>query len=224
MLDAKIAATFPGVVVRKDLVKAVKGNAIVPTYVLEYLLGQYAASDDEATILSGIDTVRNILAEHYVHRGEARLVQSKIREQGRFKVIDKVSVALNEKLNIYEAEFANLQIKRVPVEDAIVKNNEKLLVSGVCASVRLAYVYTGEGNETPWIEYPQAHSACCLRLKTATTRQIDFTTEEWIDLLVHSIGFNPQCLEVRTKLLHLVRLVRLLSAITTLSSLDQKEL
>ena len=87
-LDDKINEHFVGQVVRKDLVKAVKGNAIVPSYVLEYLLGQYCATDDESSIESGIDTVKDILAKHYVHRNEAGLVRSTIREKGRYKVID----------------------------------------------------------------------------------------------------------------------------------------
>ena len=91
-LDKKINQHFAGVVVRKDLVKAVKGNAIVPSYVMEYLLGQYAASDDEATIHAGIGSVREILAKHYVHRNQSELVKSTIRERGRYKIIDKVTV------------------------------------------------------------------------------------------------------------------------------------
>ncbi len=105
-LDKKINQHFAGVVVRKDLVKAVKGNAIVPSYVLEYLLGQYAASDDEATIQAGIDTVRKILADHYVHRNQSELIKSTIRERGRYKIIDKVAVTLNDKDDRYEAEFS----------------------------------------------------------------------------------------------------------------------
>src|SRR3984893_17443943 len=112
-LDFKVNLLFPGVVVRKDLVKVVKGNAIVPSYVLEYLLGQYAASDDEATIQVGIDTVRQILADHYVHRNQSELVKSTIRERGRYKIIDKVTVTLNDKDDAYEAEFSNLGIKQV---------------------------------------------------------------------------------------------------------------
>ncbi|MDQ1247938.1 MAG: ATP-dependent Lon protease, partial [Actinomycetota bacterium] len=109
-LDRKINEHFPGFVVRKDLVKAVKGNAIVPTYVLEYLLGQYAASDKDEEIDAGIGIVRSILADHYVHRAESELVKSTIRERGRHRIIDKVTVALNEKDDVYEATFANLGI------------------------------------------------------------------------------------------------------------------
>ncbi len=100
-LDQKINEHFAGLVVRKDLVKTVKGNAIVPTYVLEYLLGQYCATSDEASIQSGIETVKEILRKHYVHRNEANLIKSTIREQGRHKVIDKISVILNEKTDTY---------------------------------------------------------------------------------------------------------------------------
>jgi ATP-dependent Lon protease len=99
VLDLKINEHFPGVVVRKDLVKTVKGNAIVPTYVLEYLLGQYCATSDEASIQSGIETVKEVLLKHYVHRNESGLIKSIIKEKGRHKVIDKISVALNDKSN-----------------------------------------------------------------------------------------------------------------------------
>src|SRR5690606_462933 len=98
---------------RKDLVKIVKGNAIVPSYVLEYLLGQYCATDDEESIQSGIETVKDILRRHYVHRNEAGLVRSTIKEKGRHKVIDKISVDLNERTDTYEASFSNLGIKEV---------------------------------------------------------------------------------------------------------------
>ena len=115
-LDQKINQWFPGLVVRKDLVKTVKGNAIVPSYVLEYLLGQYCATNDELTIQTGIETVKEILARHYVHRNEAGLIRSKIKEQGRYKVIDKISVDLNDKKDVYEAQFSNLGLKKVLVD------------------------------------------------------------------------------------------------------------
>ena len=115
-LDQKINEHFAGLVVRKDLVKVVKGNAIVPTYVLEYLLGQYCATSDEASIQSGIETVKEILRTHYVHRNEANLVKSNIREKGRHKVIDKLGVELNEKTDAYEAAFSNLGIGQVLID------------------------------------------------------------------------------------------------------------
>ena len=130
-LDQKINEYFPGLVVRKDLVKIVKGNAIVPSYVLEYLLGQYCATSDEETIQTGIETVKEILRKHYVHRNEAGLIKSIIKEKGRHKVIDKISVALNDKTDAYEASFSNLGLKKVVVDSGTVKRHPKLLVSGV---------------------------------------------------------------------------------------------
>src|SRR5690606_21038407 len=148
-LDQKINAQFPGLVVRKDLVKTVKGNAIVPSYVLEYLLGQYCATNDEATILTGIETVKEILRKHYVHRNESGLIRSNIREKGRYKVIDKISVSLNEKADVYEAAFSNLGIKKVVVDSRTVKAHPKLLVSGVWCIADLEYAFTEEKEVSP---------------------------------------------------------------------------
>ena len=149
-LDQKINKHFPGLVVRKDLVKTVKGNAIVPTYVLEYLLGQYCATSDEATIQTGIETVKEILSKHYVHRNEAGLIRSNIKEKGRYKVIDKISVALNDKANVYEAEFSNLGIKKVLVDSNTIKTHPKLLVSGVWCIADISYEFSDDQNNCPW--------------------------------------------------------------------------
>ncbi|WOQ17835.1 BREX system Lon protease-like protein BrxL [Raineyella sp. W15-4] len=207
-LDYKVNLLFPGVVVRKDLVKAVKGNAIVPTYVLEYLLGQYAASDDEATIQAGIDTVRRILAEHYVHRSESELVKSTIRERGRHRVIDKVTVTLNEKADVYEAEFANLGIKGVIVDPPVIKAHPKLLVGGVWCICDIEYFHSDDQRVVPWI----LGSIKPIQLSKFDVDQYlesrrGFNTEEWIDLLMQSIGFNPETFSRRGKLLQLVRLI-----------------
>src|ERR1035437_2840711 len=120
-LDKKINQHFAGKVVRKDLTKLVKGNAIVPSYVLEYLLGQYCATNDEPTIQAGVATVKEVLAKNYVYRNEAGLIRSIIKEKGRHKVIDRISVSLNDSTDAYEAEFANLGIKKVVVDSATVK-------------------------------------------------------------------------------------------------------
>jgi len=207
-LDRKINRLFPGAVVRKDLVKAVKGNAIVPSYVLEYLLGQYAASDDEATIRAGIDTVRKILADHYVHRNESELVKSTIRERGRHRVIDKVTATLNEKDDVYQAEFANLGIKGVIVEPATIKAHPKLLVGGVWCICDIEYFHSDDGRIVPWILgsiKPIQLSNFDFEGYLAARRE--FTTDEWIDLLVQSIGFNPELFGRRAKLIQLVRLI-----------------
>lgn len=207
-LDDKINHHFAGLVVRKDLVKAVKGNAIVPSYVLEYLLGQYCATDDEATIQSGIETVKEILRMHYVHRNEAGLVRSTIREKGRHKVIDRISVSLNDKADAYEAEFANLGIKKVLIDSATVKAHPKLLVGGVWCLADIEYEFNEDKNVSPWI---------LATLKPIQLSHFDFdsyvgarkqfTTDEWIDLLIQSIGFNPQLFGKRNKLSQLVRLI-----------------
>ncbi|MDD2467999.1 MAG: BREX system Lon protease-like protein BrxL [Desulfobulbus sp.] len=207
-LDQKINAHFSGLVVRKDLVKTVKGNAIVPSYVLEYLLGQYCATSDDATIQTGIETVKEILRLHYVHRNEAGLVRSNIKEKGRYKVIDKISVSLNDKDDVYEAEFSNLGIKKVLVDSGTVKTHPKLLVSGVWCIADIEYEFTEDKRSSPWI---------LSSLKPIQLSQFDFdsyiearkkfTTDEWIDLLIQSIGFNPEMFGKRSKLLQLVRLI-----------------
>ncbi|MFE0025434.1 BREX system Lon protease-like protein BrxL [Amycolatopsis sp. NPDC059021] len=207
-LDYKINLLFPGVVVRKDLVKTVKGNAVVPSYVLEYLLGQYAASDDEATIQAGIDTVRKILAEHYVHRSESELVKSTIKERGRHRIIDKVTVTLNEKADVYQAEFANLGIMGVVVESPTIKAHPKLLVGGVWCICDIEYFHSDDQRVAPWI----LGSIKPIQLSRFDVDQYlegrrGFTTDEWIDLLMQSIGFNPEMFSRRGKFFQLVRLI-----------------
>ena len=207
-LDQKINTHFPGLVVRKDLVKTVKGNAIGPSYVLEYLLGQYCATSDEPTIQTGIETVKEILAKHYVHRNEAGLVRSNIKEKGRYKVIDKISVDLNDKKDVYQAQFSNLGLKEVLVDSGTVKKHPKLLVGGVWCIADLEYEFTEDKSASPWI---------LSTLKPIQLSHFDFdgyvearkqfTTDEWIDLLVQSIGFNPEMFGKRSKLTQLVRLI-----------------
>ncbi len=207
-LDQKINTHFAGLVVRKDLVKTVKGNAIVPSYVLEYLLGQYCATSDEASIQTGIETVKEILRKHYVHRNEAGLIRSHIKEKGRYKVIDKISVALNDNADVYEATFSNLGIKRVLVDSRTVKAHPKLLVSGVWCIADLEYEFSEEKDDSPWILSslkPIQLSHFDFDGYVAARKQ--FTTDEWIDLLVQSIGFNPELFGKRSKLTQLVRLI-----------------
>lgn len=207
-LDNKINEHFPGLVVRKDLVKIVKGNAIVPSYVLEYLLGQYCATSDEASIKTGIDTVKEILRKHYVHRNEAGLVKSIIKEKGRHKVIDKIGVALNDKAGTYEASFSNLGIKKVLVAADTIKKHPKLLVSGVWCIAELEYENLDDPNASPWImESIKPIQLSHFDYDTYIEARKKFTTEEWIDLLIQSIGFNPEMFGKRSKLLQLVRLI-----------------
>lgn len=207
-LDYKINLLFGGSVVRKDLVKAVKGNAIVPSYVLEYLLGQYAASDDEATIQAGIDAVRKILADHYVHRNESELVKSTIREKGRHRIIDKVTVTLNDKQDVYQASFANLGLSGVIVEPATVKANQKLLVGGVWCICDIEYFHSDDARVVPWILGSlKPIQMSSFDYEGYIASRLGFNTNEWIDLLIQSIGFNPEMFGRRAKLLQLVRLI-----------------
>ncbi len=208
-LDKKITEVFPGCVVRKDLVKEVKGNAIVPSYVLEYLLGQYCATSDEDTIAAGIESVKNILAKHYVHRNEAELVKSNIKERGRYKVIDKINAELDEKNDCYRATFSNLGINKVVIDATTVnKKYPRLLVSGVWCLADVEYEYTEEKNASPWI----LNSIKPIQLgqfdfEDFKSKRASFTTDEWIDLLIQSIGFNPELLSKRKKLFQLIRLI-----------------
>lgn len=207
-LDKKITDTFPQYTVRKDLVGDIKGNAVVPTYVLEFLLSQYATTTDAASIESGVRRVQEILAQHYVHRDEATLIQSKIREKGHYQIIDKVQVTLNEKLDRYEASFSNLNIRQVVVDPQIVRKNEKLLVTGIWCICRLGYAYTGEKDEVPWqLENLKPVQMATDDVSNFIEGRKAFTTEEWIDLLLQSIGFNPELFSDRAKLLLLVRMV-----------------
>jgi ATP-dependent Lon protease len=207
-LNAKINEHFAGYVVRKDLVKAVKGNAIVPTYVLEYLLGQYCATDDEASIETGIETVKDILRKHYVHRSEAGLIQSTIKEKGRYKVIDMVSVSLNEKTDSYEAAFENLGIKKVAVSSSIIKAHPKLLVTGVWCIADVEYQFSENSSVSPWIiDSIKPIQIAKVDYEQFVEARSEFTTDEWIDFLIQSIGFRPEVLGRRSKLLQLMRLI-----------------
>jgi ATP-dependent Lon protease len=207
-LDQKINEHFSGLVVRKDLVKTVKGNAIVPTYVLEYLLGQYCATSDEANIQSGIDTVKEILRKHYVHRNEDRLIKSMIREKGLHKVIDRISVELNEKADVYEASFSNLGIKEVLVDADTIKKHPKLLVGGVWCIADIAYRFSEDPRIVPWIlESIKPIQLSQFDFELYLEKRKQFSLDEWMDLLLQSIGFNPALFDRRGKLLQLMRLV-----------------
>ena len=207
-LDLKINEHFGGLVVRKDLVKAVKGNAIVPSYVLEYLLGQYCATADEESIKSGIETVKEILAKHYVHRSEAGLVRSQIREKKLRKIIDRVSVDLNYNDDVYQATFANLGINKVPVPASTIKKHQKLLVGGVWCIADLDYQHDEDQKTVPWIlESLKPIQLSHFDLDSYVANRAQFSTDDWIDTLIQSIGFNPECFGRRSKLLQLIRLI-----------------
>ena len=207
-LNIKINEHFAGKVVRKDLTKLVKGNAIVPTYVLEYLLGQYCATDDEATIDEGVETVKNIIAKHFVHRDESQIIKSTIREKGSHRIIDKVAVQLNDRQDRYEASFANLGLNRVPISDALIREHQKLLSSGVWCILTLAYVPSDERDHIPWmVESLKPIQVSNVDIEEYKGARKHFDKEEWMDVLLQSIGLNPEEFTFRSKLLQLTRLV-----------------
>ena len=207
-LDIKLNEHFGGKVVRKDLTKLVKGNAIVPTYVLEYLLGQYCATDDEETIIQGIETVKNIISQHFVHRDEAQLIKSTIRDKGSHRIIDKVSVKLNEQKDQHEAYFANLGLKKVAINDDIIKSHKKLLSGGVWCIITMGYVSNDERDSSPWIiESLKPIQVSNADLDEYKEARRSFSKDEWINTLMQTIGLNPEEFTNRSKLLQLSRLV-----------------
>ena len=207
-LREKILQHFEGKVVRKDLTKIVKGNAVVPTYVLEYLLGQYCATQDETLIHEGIEKVKAIIRDHFVYRDEAELVKSNIRAKGSYRVIDKVSAVLNDKLDFHEVAFTNLGIKKVPVSDVIVKANPKLLSGQVWCIVNVSYEFSEETAGMPWrIESLKPIQISKVDLGEYQAARAHFTREQWIDLLLQSIGLEPSNFTFRGKLIQLSRLI-----------------
>jgi len=208
VLDRKLNDVYPGRVVRKDLTKRIKEGASVPVYVLEYLLGMYCATDDEATIEAGVQTVKRILAENYVRPDEAEQVKSKVREIGRFSVIDRVTVKLNEKADNYQGLLMNLGVKGVIIDPEIVKVNPKLLSGGIWCILQLEY--EAGANPSPFI---------VASLKPIQMPDVDmqelfagrsaFDREEWTDLLIRSTGLEPTTLTNDVKWHLLARMIPL---------------
>lgn len=207
-LQKKVLELFEGKVVRKDLAFMVKGNLPVPTYVLEYLLGQYCASDDEAVIEEGIEKVKSIIKNNYVNRAESEIVKGKIKEAGRYRIIDKVNVVLNDRADIYEASFANLNLQRIPIPGEIVTHNPKLLSgNGVWSIVNLSYD-PAIPDPLPWIiEGLKPIQISRVDVEDYISKRSQFSTEEWMDFLVHTIGLNPDVLNEREKMIVLSRLM-----------------
>ena len=207
-VDELLIQHFAGKVVRKDLTKLVKEGANVPTYVLEYLLGSYCASDDEKTIREGLETVKGILAENYVRPDEAEKIKSKIRERGSFKIIDKVSVRLNTDRDVYEALLANLGVKNAEIDTRYVKANEKLLAGGIWCIVTVHYYFEEGSKASPFsvadlkpIQMPN------MDMDGLFEARKQFTTKQWIDVLTRSTGMEPTVLDERTLWHLLVRLI-----------------
>lgn len=207
-LQQKVMDAFIGKVVRKDLAFLVKGGLPVPTYVLEYLLGQYCASDDEEIINEGLENVKQVIQNNYVHRAEAESVKGLIRENGKHRIIDKVTVVLNEKNDEYQATFANLGLTGVPVGTDYVRKNPKLLSgNGVWCIITLGYI-SGENIKVRWeIQTLKPIQISNIDLQEYVDQRKNFTTEEWIDFLMHTVGLNPEVMNRREKFITLARLL-----------------
>jgi len=210
-LDNKLKKHFSGRIVRKDITKSIKEGMNVPIYVLEYLLGSYCTSDDENDIQQGIKKVKSILSDNFVRPDESEKIKSKIKEKGIYKIIDKISVKLNEKRNLYIAEFSNLGIKDVIIENTYIHNYEKLLGGGIWSIIDIEYFFQENSKESPFI---------IANLKPIQIPNVDineikenrkhFTKEEWLDILIRSTGIEPTQLEENQKWHFLLRLVPLI--------------
>ncbi len=233
-LDEKTLELFPGKVVRKGLTSLMKKGANVPTYVLEYLLGMYCASDDEAVIEAGLTKIRRILSENYVRPDQSEYVKSKIKENGQYTVIDKVEVELDEREDKYIAWFTNLNIEPLEISSDIVVHNEKLLVGGIWGIIKIEYIGLAQddkeedGNENDIFgrkqkkkarkkktRYKSPFEIVSLRpiqmpnldLEEIRKARAKFTKDEWVDLLLKSVGYEPTQLTDKQKFHYLLRLV-----------------
>ncbi|MDO7977031.1 protease Lon-related BREX system protein BrxL [Oceanotoga teriensis] len=210
-IKEKLRENFDGKIVAKDLTKKIKEGANVPVYVLEFLLGQYCSSDDEEIIEKGIGTVKKILSDNFVRPDEAQKTLSILREKGSFSIIDKVTVKLNIRRNRYEAEFSNLGLSDIPVPEEYPKRYDRLLCGGIWCMIQLDYDYDeNEQSKNPIsitrltpIQMPQVD------IKELKEGRSKFTKEEWIDVMLRSIGMEPDEFEEREKWLLLTRLIPL---------------
>ena len=207
----KLQRNFAGKIVRKDLTKRIKEGANVPVYVLEYLLGMYCSSLNEDEIEAGVETVKRILAENYVRPDEAQKIIAKLREKGTYTVIDRISVHLNIREDIYEAEFSNLGIKQVPISESYVRDYERLLCGGIWCIVQMEYYYDeADKNRSPFL----IHKLTPIQMPSLDFEEVkaaraNFTDDEWIDVVFRSVGMEPSQFDKRVKWLHLARLIPL---------------
>ena len=211
IIRQKLRKTFDGRIVRKDLTKHIKEGANVPVYVLEFLLGQYCSSDEPEVIEKGVATVKKILADNYVRPDEAQKILSILRQRGSYTVIDKITVNLNIRIDTYEAEFSNLGVKTIPISEEYPAKFDRLLCGGIWCIVQLAYEFVEEDKKalpihitrlTP-IQMPHVD------IEELKLGRKAFTKEEWMDVLLRSIGMEPDTLQDREKWLLLARMLPL---------------
>lgn len=210
-LNGKLRQTFDGRIVRKDLTKKIKEGANVPVYVLEFLLGQYCSSDDPDVIESGVQNVKRILADNYVRPDESQKILSVLRQRGSYTVIDKITVNLNIKKDCYEAEFSNLGIKGIPIDEEYPSQYDRLLCGGIWCIVRLEYEFIEEDRFGTPISIQKLTPIQMPHVDIEELKQgrQSFTKDEWITILLRSIGMEPDKLKEREKWLLLARMLPL---------------
>jgi ATP-dependent Lon protease len=211
-LNPKVISVFAGKVVRKDLVRKVKVGANIPVFVLEYLLGKYCATEDPIAIDAGLRVVNSTLAENFVRPDEANKAQSRVREKGRYTIIDKVKVRYLSDDDKYWAEFVNFGHKYVHIPERYIQDYDRLLMGGIWAQVDIRHEFDEEasGKRSPfWIDSMKPIQLATFDLEEYRQCRTQFTTDEWIDLLIRSIGMEPTHFDRRVKLLFLVRLIPL---------------
>lgn len=211
-IKRKLRQHFDGKIVRKDLTKKIKEGANVPVYVLEFLLGQYCSSDDDEVIENGVQKVKRILADNFVRPDEAQKILTKLRQKGSHTVIDLVTVHLNIKKNCFFASFSNLGLGDVPIADEYPEKYDRLLCGGIWCIVQLDYEYVEEEKKNGYpiqirkltpIQMPHVDIAELKQGRKA------FTKDEWIDVLLRSIGMEPDALSAREKWLLITRMIPL---------------
>lgn len=210
-INRKLRTNFDGKIVRKDLTKSIKEGANVPIYVLEFLLGQYCSSEDSSIIEEGVKNVKRILADNYVRPDEAEKIKSLLRQKGYYTVIDRITVHLNIKKDTYEAEFSNLGIKNIPISEDYPSKFDRLLCGGIWCIIQLEYIFNEEDKNaspilirklTP-IQMPH------ININELKEGRKAFTKEEWITILLRSIGMEADELNEREKWLLVARMLPL---------------
>ncbi len=210
-IKAKLRSNFDGKIVRKDLTKKIKEGANVPVYVLEFLLGQYCGSDDEQIISQGIEKVKKILADNFVRPDEAQKTLSVLRSRGMYTVIDKITINLNIRTDQYVADFSNLGITGIPISSEYPEKYDRLLCGGIWCIVQLEYVFNEQDKHTNPIKIVKLTPIQMPHVDINDLREgrKSFSKEEWMDVLLRSIGMEPDQLNEREKWLLLLRLVPL---------------
>ena len=211
IIKEKLRDNFSGKIVRKDLTKKIKEGANVPVYVLEFLLGQYCGSDDEEIIEQGVEKVKKILTDNFVRPDEAQKTLSVLRQKGFYTVIDRITVSLDMKTDTYKAEFSNLGVKDIPISEDYPEQYDRLLCGGIWCIVQLEYEFNEEDKKSNPIKIKKLNPIQMphVDIREYKSNRAAFTKEEWIDVLLRSIGMEPDKLTEREKWLLLLRMVPL---------------